>query len=583
MTQGGTEDASWNFPSQGPDGKTVVSHRDTFEGGSKRPVLYRYGADGKLDIANVMPVYAGATIPVYPITLDMDWKSNAVAYGYSYCGFACNSVYRGYWLTFSDQQGAFPSDPQGQSDAYNPTFYGTRVVSSDSGGNIFVQPDVAEAPFTSSYQGWIGHADGYYLSRAEVSPAQNMVAIEWSRSSDNAEGIVIARHQGTVPSDIADACDVPTVGASSNLTFSPDGTQMAWQDGEGVKVSGVPSLAAGTATCTLTAPPRVISATGRTPHFGGADVGAMIGSAAAAPRRPRLRPGAGGGRGRRGRRRQGREAPGPLPAQGHARRVRQGPDHQGRRRARAGRIDASAGVPAKVARRLRLKAGASAARIASRGVASAATVVVARGHSTAKRAGQTAVLRLRPTKAAKRARQAAAQGHADDQGQLRPARPARPRSSSASREQPGEHPAQLGDVRVVEQPAEALLEGGGEDRAHARERRRPFARQLGAHDAAVVRRHPPRDPAALLEPVDQARGAAAADEQRVGELVHRQPPARGDHEPVHGLVLEQRRAAPPPRGAGSARRAAGCRRGAGPTTRPAGRCPAGSGGSLPSP
>ena len=206
-------------------------------------------------------------------------------------------MYRGYWLTFSDQQGAFPSDPQGQSDAYNPTFYGTRVVSSDSGGNIFVQPDVPEAPFTSSYQGWIGHADGYFLSRAEVSPAQNMVAIEWSRSSDSAEGIVIARHQGTVPSDIADACDVPTVGASGNLTFSPDGTQMAWQDGEGVKVSGVPSLAAGTATCTLTAPPRVISATGRTPHFGGADVGAIIGSAGGAPA---------GGSGQPRRRRHGR-------------------------------------------------------------------------------------------------------------------------------------------------------------------------------------------------------------------------------------------------------------------------------------
>jgi hypothetical protein len=41
--------------------------------------------------------------------------------------------------------------------------------------------------------------------------------------------------------------------------------------------------------------------------------------------------------------------------------------------------------------------------MASRGVASAATVVVARGHGTAKRAGQTVKLRLRPTRAAKRA------------------------------------------------------------------------------------------------------------------------------------------------------------------------------------
>jgi hypothetical protein len=64
-----------------------------------------------------------------------------VAYGYSYCGFACGSSYRGYWLTFSDNQGAYPSNPQGQSDSYFPTFYGERIVSSDSGGSIFVQPD----------------------------------------------------------------------------------------------------------------------------------------------------------------------------------------------------------------------------------------------------------------------------------------------------------------------------------------------------------------------------------------------------------------------------------------------------------
>src|SRR6185295_13975780 len=141
--------------------------------------------------------------------------------------------------------GAFPSDPQGQSDAFNPTFYKTRVVFRDSGGNIFVQPDVAEAPFTSSYQGWITHGDGYFLSRAEVSPANDQVAIDWIRD-DGATGITVAQHSGTVPSDLVAACDLPASGKASYATFSPDGSQMAWTDDEGLKVAGVPNLAAGT-------------------------------------------------------------------------------------------------------------------------------------------------------------------------------------------------------------------------------------------------------------------------------------------------------------------------------------------------
>jgi hypothetical protein len=261
VTSGGTQDASWQVPSQGRDGKTVVVHRDTFEGGLKRPVLYLYGTDGKLVTANVMPVYSGAIGgAVYPIGLDMDWNSNAVAYGYQYCGFACQSLYRGYWLTFSDNQGAYPSNPQGASDAFNPTFYGTRVVSSDSGGRIFVQPDVPEAPFTSSYQMWLS-ASELYLSRAEVSPANNQVAVEWSKDGGE-EGIIIAQHDGSVPGGLVAECDLPAAAHSGNLTFSPDGSQMAWKDDEGVKVAGVPNMAAGTGTCTLTAPPRVISASG---------------------------------------------------------------------------------------------------------------------------------------------------------------------------------------------------------------------------------------------------------------------------------------------------------------------------------
>jgi hypothetical protein len=69
-----------DVPSQGRDGKTVVVHNDAFEGGaSHREVLYLYGPSGKLVTANVMPRYAGTASAVYPLGLDVDWNSNAVA------------------------------------------------------------------------------------------------------------------------------------------------------------------------------------------------------------------------------------------------------------------------------------------------------------------------------------------------------------------------------------------------------------------------------------------------------------------------------------------------------------------------
>jgi len=375
VTSNGTDDQRWSWPAQGPDGKTVAVLQKT---------LFLFGADGKQVIANVMPVYSGATIPVYPIGLDMDSKSQAVAYGYSYCGFACNQVYQGFWLTFSDNQGLYPSDPQGQSDAHFPTFFGTRVVSSDSGGNIFVQPDVPEAPFTNSYQGWLDATPS--LTRVAVAPTGRLVAIEWSDGTN--EGILVGQHQGTVPSDVTELCDLPVGASSANVSFSPDGTQIAWADNGGVKVAGVPNLAAGTPECQLSSPVRVLSATGHTPDFGGADVASILGKNG---------PGPGPGpNGHLAASLTGKRTWGTFVQKGLTLRVKV---------PRSGRVDGSATAPRKVAGAAGVAASRStavSALISGGGFAAARAVVVARGHVTAKRAGAV-TLKLKPTRAARRA------------------------------------------------------------------------------------------------------------------------------------------------------------------------------------
>ena len=361
-----------------------------------------------------MPVYSGAIGgAVYPIGLDMDWNSNAVAYGYQYCGFACQSLYRGYWLTFSDNQGAYPTNPQGASDAFNPTFYGTRVVSSDSGGNIFVQPDVPEAPFTSSYQGWLTHADGYYLSRAEVSPGQQP-GRDRVAAGRRRRGHQRSPSTGTVPSDLVAACDLQVAAHSGNLTFSPDGSQMAWRDDEGIKVAGVPNMAAGTDDLHAHRPAARDLHQRPQPSFGGADVAAVGGAGggpgrAAAPAGGGSRPAAPAAARQRLKVRCPRKPTRAAFAKGLTLKVTA---------AKAGRIDASASIPAKIARKvgLRGKAARRAARIASKGFAAA----VGDGRRPRPREGQGRGHGQAPAQAhqgRQARRQADAQGRADGQGQ----------------------------------------------------------------------------------------------------------------------------------------------------------------------
>jgi hypothetical protein len=400
LTDNGTSDAPWTAPAQGADGKTVVAHKDTFENNSKRPVLYLYGPDGKLVTANVMPVYSGANIPVYPIGLALDWESQTVAYGYSYCTFACQGTVKGYWLTFADHQSLYPSDPQGASDSFNPTFYGQRVVSSDSGGRIFVQPDNADAPFTTSYQSWLA-VEGTYLSRVSISMQGNWVGIEWNRYVNQVTeyGIAVARHQGTVPSDLSDICDVATAANPRSLSFSPDGTQMAWRDDDGIKVAGVPNGATAEHVCTLSAPAKVISEKGIQPSFGGADVAAMLAKPGGQT------PGAGQGAGTPGSVTSGTgsgpgaDKPAPLvlglPKQVSAASLAKGVAVSVPVPA-AGKVTVSGTVDAKLARRLGLTGSAKAALAAL-----AKRVTVATGASTAKAAG-TVQVKLKLTAKARR-------------------------------------------------------------------------------------------------------------------------------------------------------------------------------------
>jgi hypothetical protein len=87
------------------------------------------------------------------------------------------------------------------------------------------------------------------------------------------------RGDGTLGGATALTCFLPVEGKAGSVSYSPDGSLIAWKDAGGVKVAGAPDLAAPVGagdTCALSRPAVVISATGDDPNLGGADVPAIV-------------------------------------------------------------------------------------------------------------------------------------------------------------------------------------------------------------------------------------------------------------------------------------------------------------------
>jgi hypothetical protein len=275
LTTDGNPDDPYYGVAQAGDGTTVAARRESFD--KPRPVLVKFSAgDGAAVARNVMPAAALAQSLVAPIGMDIDTAGKTVAFGYSYCGLGgCIGRATGYWLTFADNGPANPSNPQGSSGLLSPSFAGDRIVSSD-GYKIMVQEPM-NAPFNDGHAGWIdpGSAGARFWA-AEVQPGVKQIALEYS--FQDKFGIAFASGDGTLGGATEMKCFLAAAGEAKAVSYSPDGSKIAWQDGEGVKVAGAPDFGqpngAGD-TCTLSSPPVLISATGVDPNFGGADVAAM--------------------------------------------------------------------------------------------------------------------------------------------------------------------------------------------------------------------------------------------------------------------------------------------------------------------
>ena len=277
LTTDGTPVSPYYTAAQSAGGVTVAARQEQFD--SMRAVLHAWSAaDGRETAANVMPRNALYTDTVMPIRLDIDAAGETVAFGYSTCGIGgCINRTNGYWLTFAGHGPANPSSPQGSTGLVAPSFHGNRIVSSDTFKIMVQAPE--NAPFNDGHSGWIdpGTAGARFWA-AEVRPDGKAVALEFS-SPSTGFGVVLASADGALGGETELKCFLPAAGEAQDVSWSPDGTMLAWADDEGVKVARAPDLAAPPAAedkCVMGSAPTVLSATGEDPNFGGADVPAMI-------------------------------------------------------------------------------------------------------------------------------------------------------------------------------------------------------------------------------------------------------------------------------------------------------------------
>ena len=314
----------------------------------------------------------------YPVGFDVTADGANMVYGYLNTPFCCGSP---------DALGTYVRPVTNSSPAAiavigqaHPTLFGNRMVAHT--GEIVNVQGTSDPPYGGDFTSWIdGSLLGLDLRRTDVAANGQLTAFEleqWNGGSQTIGKIAVLATQGvdqlpTFPAAVS--CFLPTAGVATDASLSLDATRIAWTDDGGLKVAGTPTTA--TDPCELTSPPVVISPTASQGAIGGTDVAAFLPTSGQPPTGgpPTGGPPSGGP---------------PVVAL-----VATVP-----RKVTAKALAGRKGVPikVKVARAGKVKVAGS---VAAKVLRSSRSIVIARGSTTAKRAG-TVTVRLRLTTAARK-------------------------------------------------------------------------------------------------------------------------------------------------------------------------------------
>jgi hypothetical protein len=215
----------------------------------------------------------------YPLSLDITPSGGNIVYGFSANNSDYSSAGKGIYLKVSSD--ASTGVPNALTKAQNPTLVGNRIVGA-MGESVVGLQDPSNLG-NDIFNGWFDTNVGapgspYYglkLTRSDVSATGTLVATELRDDSFNTQKIGVWKY-ASLGGAYVDDCTLPASGLPSDVSFSQDGSLLAWRDSRGVVLGGSPNLRpGGPPICEMPAP-RVISATGVYPSYGPFNVAAAL-------------------------------------------------------------------------------------------------------------------------------------------------------------------------------------------------------------------------------------------------------------------------------------------------------------------
>jgi hypothetical protein len=257
------DEKTWTEAAQAENG-TIIGVRRVPGLMGNLNVTQLWDANGATIGNGSLTAKSGRTSYAYPVTLDLTPDGKVVTYGYAnWSGFGLSTVYE--FGTYAEGSSGWYVEPFDVRAVRSGTLVGNRLVGV-TGSAVAVQNPTGQPPFSEEFTGWFSSE----ADRVDVSPSGTIAAVSVRVGGVEKIGMVPFAGLGAAfPTDGSD-CWLPIQGKATGVSFSPDGTSMAWKDDRGVVVAGTPVWFATLeeSTCNLSRPPVVISASGNYPSIG---------------------------------------------------------------------------------------------------------------------------------------------------------------------------------------------------------------------------------------------------------------------------------------------------------------------------